>query len=378
MNTNDFSNIKLVTSLDENIKIIRDIFVNDKTIVYRAISFGTSISTKCMLIFINGMADSQMINENIIKPMLLSNIPDTNPSEIMNVLMQEVLLTGDNKTCSEVDDIVNGIIYGKTMLFIDGFADVLVIDTIGWKTRNISEPQAETIVRGLGRWSEFFVFVAIIVFLTITVLSIPQMDISKLKPILSSGSAPVLKGAFSAFSYPFGETIIFTMVFSNISKTKNYNKIFMLGLLIGGGLVFLATLRNILLLGSNTIARVYYPSTMAISLIRVGELLERLEMLVTIDFLICVFVKACICIFAVCNGISKVFGLDDCKFIATPITLLMLAFSSFVYKSIMEMSFWNFNIWQYYAIPFEVIIPLIVFIMAEMKNRNSKFTLSNK
>jgi spore germination protein KA len=148
MNTNDFSNIKLVTSLDENIKIIKDIFINDKTIVYRPLLFGRPNSCKCMLIFINGMADSHDINENIIKPMLLSNRSDINPSEIMNVLLQEVLLTGDNKRISDVNDIVHGIIYGKTVLFIDGFADVFVIDTIGWETRQISEPQAETIVRG--------------------------------------------------------------------------------------------------------------------------------------------------------------------------------------------------------------------------------------
>lgn len=223
----------------------------------------------------------------------------------------------------------------------------------------------------LGRWSEFFIFVVIIIFLAITALSIPQMDIDRLKPILSSGMTPVLRGAFSTFSYPFGETVVFTMVFSKISKTKSYKKTFMTGLLIGGGLVFIATLRNLLILGPETISRVYFPSTMAISLVRVGEILERLEMFVTIDFLICVFVKIIICIFAVCNGISKLFGFDDYKFIATPVTLLMLCFSFFVYKNIMDMSFWAFNIWQFYSFPFEVIIPFIVFIIAEVKTRNS-------
>ena len=229
-----------------------------------------------------------------------------------------------------------------------------------------------------GRWCEFFIFVVILIFATITLLAIPQMDISRFKPILSNGISPVLRGAFSSFSYPFGETVIFTMVFSNISKTKSYKKTFILGLLIGGGLVFLATLRNILILGGETISRVYYPATMGISLIRVGELLTRLEMFVTIDFLVCVFVKVCICIFAVCNGISKVFGFDDYKFIATPVTLLMLSFSFFVYNSIMEMSFWTANVWPYYSLTFEVIIPLIVFIVAEIKNRKSSATSISK
>ncbi len=122
----------------------------------------------------------------------------------------------------------------------------------------------------LGRWSEFFIWIVIIIFLIISVLSIPQMDISRLKPILNNGVTPVLKGAFSSFSFPFGETVVFTMVFSNISKVKNYKKTFIVGLLIGGGLIFLATLRNILVLGSETISRIYFPSTMVISLIHLG------------------------------------------------------------------------------------------------------------
>jgi len=148
MNTNNFSNIKLVKSLDENIKIIKNIFMNDTTMVYRDLSFGKSASTKCMLIYIDGMANLQAINEDIIKPLLLSNISDITKSNIMDILIQKVLLTADNKKTYDVDNIVNGIMYGKTMLFIDGLTEVLSINTIGWQTRSISEPQSETIVRG--------------------------------------------------------------------------------------------------------------------------------------------------------------------------------------------------------------------------------------
>lgn len=148
MNTNDFSNIKLVTSLNENIKIVKNIFINDTTVIYRELTVGKPLSTKCMLIYIDGMANSQAINEDIIKPILLSDVSDVNHSEIMDVLMQKILLTGDNKKTSFVDDIIGGIIYGKTMLLIDGFPEVICINTIGWETRSITEPQSETIVRG--------------------------------------------------------------------------------------------------------------------------------------------------------------------------------------------------------------------------------------
>jgi len=222
----------------------------------------------------------------------------------------------------------------------------------------------------LGRWAEFFSWVVILIVIIVPVLSISQMDISRLKPILSNGMAPVLKGAFSSFTFPFGRIIIFTMVFSNISKIKNYKKTFIVGLLIGGGLILLTTLRNILVLGSETVSRFYFQSTMAVSLISIG-FLQRLELTVIIVFLVCIFIKISICIFAVCNGISKVFGFNDHKFIATPVALLMLSFSFFVYKSTMEAEFFTSNIWAYYSFPFEVIIPLVIFIVVEIRSRKS-------
>ncbi|MBU3177441.1 spore germination protein [Clostridium estertheticum] len=148
MNTNDFSNIKLSKSLDENINIIKNIFINDTTVVYRALSIGKHTNPKCMLIYIDGMANLKVINEDVIKPLLLNDIPEINNSNIIDILIQKVLLTADNKKNSSVDNIINGIIYGKTMLFIDGVDQVISINTIGWQTRSISEPQAETIVRG--------------------------------------------------------------------------------------------------------------------------------------------------------------------------------------------------------------------------------------
>ncbi|MBU3102036.1 MULTISPECIES: GerAB/ArcD/ProY family transporter [Clostridium] len=223
----------------------------------------------------------------------------------------------------------------------------------------------------LGRWAEFFSWIVILIVIIVPILSIPQMDIARLKPILSNGVATLLEGAFSSFTFPFGQIVIFTMVFSNISKVKNYKKTFIVGLLVGGGLILLTSLRNLLVLGNETVSGLYFHSTMSVSLIRLG-FLQRLEMTVIIVFLACVFIKVSICIFAVCNGISKVFGFDDHKFIATPVALIMLSFSFFVYRSTMEAAFFTLNIWAYYSFTFEVIIPLVIFIVAEIRSRRSK------
>ena len=173
--------------------------------------------------------------------------------------------------------------------------------------------------------------IVVLLFIIVSTLTISEIDISRLKPILSNGATLVLRGALSSFSFPFGEVVVFTMIFSNISKVKNYNKIFMVGLSLGGLIVFLATLRNLLVIGSETASMVYFPSILTISLVHLGPIFQRLEISIVLLFLVGAFVKTIICLFAVCNGISKIFGFKDYRFIATPVTFLMINFSLFIY-----------------------------------------------
>jgi len=229
----------------------------------------------------------------------------------------------------------------------------------------------------LARWSEFFIWIVFMILIAVTLLSIPLMDKSNLKPILNVGISPVLRGSLSSFMFPFGESVVFMMVFSNIAKVKNYKKTFLLALLMGGGFILIVTIRNILVLGSDAVSRAYFPSTMVISLIHLGNLLQRLESTIIVEFAICIFVKISTCIFAVCNGLSKLFGFDDYKFIATPVALLMLSFSLFIFDSTMEMKSWASDIYPYYTLIFAVIIPLVIYIMAEIRHRNLKATSRN-
>jgi spore germination protein KB len=322
----------------------------------------------------------------------LSVIIAFSPSVILMLMFSRILSLYPGKDLFDILQIVMGKLIGKfisILLIWFAFHDgTLILRNLADFTNTIVFPDtpvalpmiffALLIIWGLkegievlGRWSEFFIWIIFLIFIFLSLFTISTMDINRIKPILSNGFTPILKGAFSSFTYPFGEIVIFLMVFSNISKIKNYKNTFMLGLLIGGGMIFLATLINTLILGSETISRVYFASPLAVGLLHIGSVIQRLEATIILEFLVCIFVKVTICTFAVCNGISKVFGFNDYRFIATPIVFLMLNFSFFVYSSLMEMSSWTLNIWPYYSFGFEVIIPLVVFILAEIRSRSS-------
>ena len=45
----------------------------------------------------------------------------------------------------------------------------------------------------------------------------------------------------------------------------------------------------------------------------------------------------------------------------------MIYFSYIIYYNSMEMSYWAFKVYPYYALPFQVILPIIIWILAEIK-----------
>ena len=224
----------------------------------------------------------------------------------------------------------------------------------------------------LGRWSEFYIIIVLLLILTVTIiLSLPLLNFNNLRPFLYDGIKPILTSAFLGFSFPFAETVVFMMVFSSL-KTKNSSyKVYFKGLITGGIIILLVSLRNILILGADSISRDYFPSYVAVSTIKIGDFIQRLEIAVSTVLLLNVFVKVSICLLAVCKGLEKVFELDDYRFLVTPMALLMAAFSIIVYPNIMESVRWAFKIWPYYSFFFQAILPLIIFIVAEIKFRQA-------
>ena len=50
-------------------------------------------------------------------------------------------------------------------------------------------------------------------------------------------------------------------------------------------------------------------------------------------------------------------------------TTIMVYFSYTVFDSSMEMKYWAFEVYPYYAFPFQVITPIIIWVLAEAKNK---------
>ena len=141
----DFENKIISSSLEENINIIEDIFKNDDTLINRNFSNQTN-NIKCALLFLDGMVDASSINENIIRPVIEdTNVSKSNP---INYLQYQVIASSKCQATTDIKKLANSLLVGDTILFIEGISKALIIGSAGFKTRNLEEPEGETVLSG--------------------------------------------------------------------------------------------------------------------------------------------------------------------------------------------------------------------------------------
>ncbi len=218
----------------------------------------------------------------------------------------------------------------------------------------------------ISRTTAIFVPLVISIIFFVVILGIPQLRLNYLQPVLGNGLTPVLTSAFATFSFPMAETVIFLCIFTSLQTRKSPKRVYIWGTLIAAAMVIAITIRNIAVLG-NLAGNFYFPSYVAVSRIRIGNFIQGVEVTVSFIFLFSVFVKCTVCLLAACRGIAKVFNLKDYRSIVIQVGLLMIYFSYTVYHTIIEMSYWAFKIYPYYAFPMQVVIPVITWITAEIK-----------
>lgn len=142
----DLKKYLLTSLLDENIKIIKEIFKNDQSINMRIFQNQYNGLRGC-LFFIPDMVDTKVINEHILKPVLESKVL-LDDIDLISYLSTEIITSSTLKGSSSIDELVDAIVSGDTVLILDGYSKFIVISTKGYDIRAIEEPNSERVLRG--------------------------------------------------------------------------------------------------------------------------------------------------------------------------------------------------------------------------------------
>lgn len=145
----NINTVKLTNSLNGNINVFKELFKDNQTVKYREFQNRINNNIRCCIIYTEGMVNKVLVEEHIILPIMEIDLKHSiTQGSILDILKREVIISGDVKKISDVNEMATSMVYGDTLLLVDTASEALVIDTKGWPVRAIAEPLSEKVVRG--------------------------------------------------------------------------------------------------------------------------------------------------------------------------------------------------------------------------------------
>ena len=142
----------LSRKLRENEAFIRDAFGNSCDLIIREVRFGISPGIAVLVVHIDGMVDTALVSEAIIKPIGVTSEllePERlSSAQVQDMLKDRLILLSDVKQVSDIADLFHSIAGGKCGIILDGSSVAFVCDVRGFEKRSVEEPMSEVVIRG--------------------------------------------------------------------------------------------------------------------------------------------------------------------------------------------------------------------------------------
>lgn len=273
-----------------------------------------------------------------------------------------------------------GLIYILYFLF---FINTLVIRFFGELLVNIFMPETPLVIflagivfaaayavrcglEVLARANEILHPVALSIALLLVVLLFPEMEFKNFTPVLENGIMPVFKGTYLALVY-FGEVIALGMLLPYLNQRRQMEGIIFKGFLLIVLFQLLSVLTSIAVFGA-MMARIEVPAILGARLISIGGLIERVEPLVLLMWIMAAFVKVSVFYYCGVLATAQWLHLKEYKPLVLPTGVLLTVLSIIVWENESELTQFMFR-----AAPYNIFIeaglPLLLLALAWLRGK---------
>lgn len=155
---------KIVTSLDENLtnlKVRYNALINSDIILREFTLSLNGASYKALIVCIDGMIDSELVNNFLLRPLMETSnnsaktinlngvkIKKSKKIDLATYIYNSLVPQNDINEVNTLDDLIDAVNSGDCALLVDTLDVAFVVDVKGYKSREISAPANEIVVRG--------------------------------------------------------------------------------------------------------------------------------------------------------------------------------------------------------------------------------------
>lgn len=132
---------EIVKKIDDNIAYLKEILNGNSDIVYREFKIS---GIKLLLVYIDGMGDKVLLDNFVLYPLMKNEVKLDN----LSMIKEQIISISDLREVSDLNEAINAMLSGDTMMLMDGETKGFVIASRFWPARGVGEPSGEGVVRG--------------------------------------------------------------------------------------------------------------------------------------------------------------------------------------------------------------------------------------
>ncbi|TCM99035.1 spore germination protein KB [Paenibacillus sp. BK033] len=220
----------------------------------------------------------------------------------------------------------------------------------------------------LARTMDIFYPFIIILFIIFVILLMPEIKFNQIQPVLSNGISPILNATYSYVSFPCLEYVLFLMILPHVEDPREGGKAFVKGMLLGGLVLLAITTLCLLVMGSEMTANNLYASFELAKIIKIGEFLQRVEVIIAVIWFVTIYCKLIVCFYMTIQTFSQSFKLGEYHPLIFPIGMLILAASIIIAPDMGYFISFDRYVWTICAFIFGFVLPLLFLLTAMVRH----------
>ncbi|WP_186578002.1 GerAB/ArcD/ProY family transporter [Aquibacillus kalidii] len=232
----------------------------------------------------------------------------------------------------------------------------------------------EVIARAGNIFFIIWIMLAFLFFLFVFVAQLPKVE--NLQPVLENGWMPVVKAAFpTTLTFPFGELIVFTMIFPFLNRKQALFKTGLIALLFSGLLLTVTMTVILSILGPTLSSSTQFPFLEAISKVSIADIIQRLDPIALVILIIGIYFKIVIFYFCSVYGFEKIWRLKENrrKYLLLISGVSILTLSIVMAEGLTEHLQIGIRIVPLYLhLPLQVFVPILILLIHLVKRTVSK------
>ncbi|MCP1451069.1 spore germination protein [Priestia megaterium] len=148
--TTDCSATPLYDDINKNIERLLNELGNSSDVSFRMVESPYQKTLKAAVIHLDGLADENIINENIMTP-LIQGLKESNQVVTVKEIEAQIpqMLTVSQLTIKENwHEFMSAVLTGDTVILLNGSSKIFIGNTKKLQSRAVTEPTSQTVVRG--------------------------------------------------------------------------------------------------------------------------------------------------------------------------------------------------------------------------------------